>query len=75
MRKIVPYKQFYIRVGKPAKGYTNISLNFPNGLVFLDYDEFTRLAKNRKLIFIGYDPDLYPIKIRCYKFKRNLYNK
>lgn len=73
MKKIVPYKQFYLRVGKPAKGYTNISLNFPNGLVFLDYDEFTRLANHRKLIFIGYDPG-YNKEVRCYKFKRNLYN-
>ena len=74
MRKILPHKQFYLRVGKPAKGYTNISLNFPNGLVFLDYDEFKRLANNRKLIFIGYDAT-YDKEFRCYKFKRNLYNK
>ena len=72
MKKIIPYKQFYLRVGKPAKGYTNISLNFPNGLVFLDYDEFIRLAKNRKLIFIGYGTT--DKEFRCYKFKRNLYN-
>jgi len=74
MRKIIPHKQFYLRVTKPAKGFTNISLNFPNGLVFLDYNEFTRIANYRKLIFIGYAPG-YDKDIRCYKFKRNLYNK
>ena len=74
MKKIIPHKQFYLRVEKPAKGYTNISFNFPNGLVFLDYNEFTRLSNDRKLIFIGYDPG-YHKNIKCYKFKRNLYNK
>lgn len=74
MKKIIPHKQFYLRVTKPAKGFSHISLNFPNGLVFLDYEEFTRLANYRKIIFIGYLPD-YGKEIRCYKFKRNLYNK
>lgn len=73
MKKIIPHEQFYLRIANKGQGCTDISLNFPNGLVFLDYDEFRRLANHRKLIFIGYDP-AYNKEVRCYKFKRNLYN-
>ena len=72
-KPICTYKDFFLQITKPIPGNcTNISLNFPYGLIFLDYHEFIRLAKFRKLTFIGNHPD--DDKIKCYQFKRDFFN-
>ena len=72
-KPICTYKDFFLRIEKPiTASCTNISLNFPSGLIFLDYDEFKRLAKYRKLIFLGIHPD--GNNIRCYQFKKDIFN-
>ena len=72
-KQICTYKDFFLRIEKPiTASCTNISLNFPSGLIFLDYNEFTRLAKYRKLIFLGMHPDDH--NIRCYQFKKDIFN-
>jgi hypothetical protein len=71
-KPICTSKDFFLQIKKPAASCTNISLNFPSGLIFLDYDEFTRLAKYRKLIFIGMHPD--DNNTRCYQFKKDIFN-
>ena len=72
-KPICTYKDFFLRIEKPiTASCTNISLNFPSGLIFLDYDEFKRLAKYRKLIFLGIHPDNN--NIRCYQFKKDIFN-
>lgn len=72
-KPICTYKDFFLRIEKPiTASCTNISLNFPSGLIFLDYNEFKRLAKYRKLIFLGIHPD--DNNIRCYQFKKDIFN-
>ena len=72
-KPIFTYKNFFIQIKKPIKSSCiNIAINCPSGLIFLDYDEFTRLAKYRKLIFIGMHP--YDNNTICYQFKKDIFN-